>query len=118
MTVRKNNPIDKLRAMVENERIRYQAALDLLEELDPDSIEQLGDALSEMASSIRTAQDAVESWNEAERDYKADERDNALTAIEEVCNAAEFAIGEVTVPDFVKDELIRGPMDEENADIT
>jgi len=76
-------PADKLRAMVDADRLRAPAALEILEEWE--SVEQWAEALTEIASAIATAKDSIEAYQYAEgRDEKADARDDALTVIEEL----------------------------------
>lgn len=111
MAERKSD-IDKLRSMVDSEKLRG-IALDLLRDLEADAVRELGEALTDAADMISSAVDVVEEWTEAtDREEKADARERALDVIELVCNFAEFDIGELTVPDWLKEELVRGPMEE------
>lgn len=112
MAERKSD-IDKLRAMVDSDKLRG-IALDLLKDLDHEEVRALGEALTEAGDKIEEAHDAVEEWADAEdREEKADARERALEAIEAVCNFAEYDVGELTVPEWLKAELIRGPITEE-----
>jgi len=73
-------PADKLRAMVDNERLRGNA-LEILEEWE--CVREWADALDEIATSRDNAVDAIEDWQETEdRDEKADARDAAFGALE------------------------------------
>lgn len=105
--------VDKLRGMVDSGRVR-KVALDLLAELDADNVRQLAETLDEMATAIETAREAVEEWAdyEGDQDGKADVRDAAVDALEAVCNGAEYEVGEVDVPEWLKVELVRGPMEQ------
>lgn len=93
--------IDKLRAMVDGERLRA-SAVELLEGLDADAIHTLADMLTEIADDISAAIDTVGEWQDAESgDDKAEAREQALEALTDVCNKAEFDLGECDVPEWL-----------------
>lgn len=96
-------PIERLRAMVDSERLR-SIATDLLDELDPEAVRMVGETLTELADAMDAATDAVETWAEAEdREEKADARDAALEAIQQVCDGIEGLGG--AAPDWVAPAL-------------
>lgn len=102
--------IESLRAMVDAGRLRASAT-DLLTDLCVDDVRELGEKLTEFAELLDECRDGIETWQDQEdRELRAESRDEAIDAIERLCNLAEFDIGELDVPEWIKVELIRGPM--------
>lgn len=76
--------IDRLVTAVEGGRLR-SALLDLLDEEPFSRVQEWAESLAEIAEAIDNARDALEVWqNEEEREAKADARDGALDALQQV----------------------------------
>lgn len=94
--------IDRLRGMVDGERLR-QSAVDDLAELAPDDIRAIAEALNDLADQIDEAVDAVETWaDEEDREDRAMARDEALEAIERVCDSVESDLSALDRPDWLR----------------
>lgn len=105
--------IEKLRYMADSDRLRKSAS-DLLEELDADGVRTLAEALDNLASKIDAAKGYVEEWACAEdREERMDARERAIESIEELCNVAEWDVGEAECPDWIIRELTEKRMGEE-----
>lgn len=96
------SPIDRLRTMVDSEKIGKNAE-SLLEQITGAS--ELAEALTQLADAVNEATCALDVYREAEGNEKAEMRDAALDALERVCNTAEFAVGEADMPNWLLLEL-------------
>jgi hypothetical protein len=103
-------PINRLRAMVDTDRVTGRA-VELLGELDGDTIRELADNLTAIADAADDAGSAVEEWQEAEREDKADTREAALDALGTLVEAWD-AVDFMELPSAVV-ELIAGAGDPE-----
>lgn len=113
MPTRAETTIDKLRTQVDADRLRSTAA-DLIVDLGGEQIRELAEKMTEMADAIDTATETVDEWrNTEDRDERAEAKDQALSAISDLCDLAEWGIGEIHVPEWLRAELIRGPIAED-----
>lgn len=73
---------DRLRSMVDGERLRYDDAIDILR-TDWEDVRTWADHLAAIADYIEEAADEIEGWHDEEdREARADAKENALISLD------------------------------------
>lgn len=100
-------------AAVAAERVSVPLLERLRNELDPDLIRSVGEALTELADKVGDAVDLIETWAEAERgEDRHLAKDDAVAALEEL-NDGYTILGEYTDPAAILALIGDGPLDED-----
>lgn len=91
--------LDKFATAVESGRLR-STLIELLDEEPFTRFEEWADSLTTIAENVGTARDAIDEWmNAEEREEKADARDRALEALDELVSACNNSPLDVTTLD-------------------
>lgn len=100
MPRKKKTNRDKLRAMVDGERLGATLALGILQE-DWQDVREYVEPLSAVADAIESAAEAIESYQDAEgKEEKSDTRDEALSQIEALLAALDDLDEAPELPDL------------------
>jgi hypothetical protein len=88
VTKQRRTNADKLRKMVDGERLGATTALEIMQEWE--DVREHAEALAAIADAMENVTSEIESYQEETgRDEKADARESALGAIEELLSAIE-----------------------------